>query len=70
MADQQGADTKLPDPVELSQTMAKIAERSQRIVSDFLGRQNGEGVGMSDPLNIGRAFLEMTGRLMAAPSWR
>ncbi len=69
MTDQQGADARLPDPVELSQAMAKIAERSQRIVSDFLARQGGEdGVGMSDPLNIGRAFLEMTARLMADPA--
>src|SRR3546814_18523008 len=54
MSDQQGADIKMPDPVELSQTMARIAEQSQRIVSDFLGRQGGDGVGMSDPLNVGR----------------
>jgi polyhydroxyalkanoate synthase len=67
MSDQQG-DMKMPDPVELSQTMARIAEQSQRIVSDFLGRQNGDGAGMSDPLNVGRAFLEMTARLMADPA--
>lgn len=68
MSDQQGADIKMPDPVELSQTMARIAEQSQRIVSDFLGRQGGDGVGMSDPLNVGRAFLEMTARMMADPA--
>jgi polyhydroxyalkanoate synthase len=68
MSDQQGADMKMPDPVELSQTMARIAEQSQRIVSDFLGRQSNDGVGMSDPLNVGRAFLEMTARMMADPA--
>mgnify|MGYP001360901424 FL=1 len=68
MANQQGADSKMPDPIEISKAMASIAERSQRIVSDFLQRQSGEGVGMSDPLNIGRAFLEMTARLMADPA--
>lgn len=68
MSDQQGADIKMPDPVELSQAMARIAEQSQRIVSDFLGRQGGDGVGMSDPLNVGRAFLEMTARMMADPA--
>ncbi len=68
MTDQQGAEIKMPDPVELSQTMARIAEQSQRIVSDFLGRQGNDGMGMSDPLNVGRAFLEMTTRLMSDPA--
>jgi len=48
--------------------MAEIAERSQRLVLEFLGRQSGNGVGPADPLNIGSAFLEMTGRLMADPA--
>jgi len=62
-------DIKLPDPVELSRAMAKIAERSRRIVTDFVTRQVGDShVGMADPLNIGSAFLEMTARLMANPA--
>ena len=60
---------KLPDPIELSRAMAKIAERSQRLVTDFLTRQSGDAhIGMADPLNIGSAFLEMTARLMANPA--
>jgi polyhydroxyalkanoate synthase len=50
--------------------MTEIAEQSQRLVADFLQRQshaNGDAFGMSDPLNIGQAFLEMTARLMAQP---
>jgi polyhydroxyalkanoate synthase len=60
---------KLPDPVEFSRTMAKIAERSQRLVSEFLARQQGGGeqLGMGDPLNLGSAFLEMTTKLMSDP---
>jgi polyhydroxyalkanoate synthase subunit PhaC len=71
-------DSRLPDPVELSHSMAEIAERSQRLVAEFLQRQNpgdgaagggaGIGMGMGDPLNIGTAFFEMTARLMADPS--
>jgi polyhydroxyalkanoate synthase len=71
-------DSKLPDPVELSHSMAEIAERSQRLVAEFLQRQHpgegaagagaGIGMGMGDPLNIGTAFFEMTARLMADPS--
>ncbi len=68
MADQQGSEFKLPDPVEVSQTLAAIAERSQKLVADFLERQAVDGSPMGDPLNIGRAFLEMTARLMADPA--
>ncbi|HEX9702971.1 MAG TPA: class I poly(R)-hydroxyalkanoic acid synthase [Rhodospirillales bacterium] len=47
--------------------MAEIAERSQRLVQDFLERQGNNGVPGFDPLNIGGAFLEMTTRLMTDP---
>src|SRR5258707_2862702 len=58
-----------PDPVELSRQMAEIAEKSQRLVADFLSRPNGEGgFGMADPMAIGAAFFEMTAQLMADPS--
>jgi len=67
-ADPKRRDIKLPDPVELAQAMVKIGERSQLIVSEFLARQAADNhVGMADPLNIGGAFLEMTGKLMAHP---
>jgi len=61
---------RLPDPDVLSRSMASIAERSQRLVSDWLARQN-DGTPSApanvDPLNIGNAFLAMTARLMAHP---
>jgi polyhydroxyalkanoate synthase len=58
------------DPLELSRSMAQIAERSQRLVSEFLQRQTPQegGIGMGDPLNIGAAFFEMTSRMMADPT--
>jgi poly[(R)-3-hydroxyalkanoate] polymerase subunit PhaC len=63
---------KLPDPDVVSRSMADIAERSQRLVSEWLARQ-APGAGARadtspDPLNIGGAFLEMTARLMANPA--
>jgi polyhydroxyalkanoate synthase len=62
-------DMKLPDPVELSRVMMQIAERSQRLVTEFVARQSGDNhIGMADPLNIGSAFLEMTARMMANPA--
>src|SRR5438094_29374 len=59
----------LPDPAELSRRFAEIAEQSQRLVTDFLSRQNGEGgLGMATPMAIGAAFFEMMSRLMSDPS--
>jgi polyhydroxyalkanoate synthase len=55
------------DPTRFSRSMADIAERSQRIVAEWLRRQSEEHHS-ADPLNIGHAFLEMTARLMANPA--
>ena len=61
---------RLPDPAVVSRTMADVAERGQRLVTDFLRRQAEDGTTPPgpDPLNIGSAFLEMTARLMANPA--
>jgi polyhydroxyalkanoate synthase len=58
---------KLPDPEVLSRSMATIAERSQRLVGDWLERQT-KLVPTADPLNIGGAFMEMTAHMMANPA--
>jgi len=58
---------RLPDPDVVTRTMSEVAERGQRIVSDFLKRQAEQGNEV-DPLNIGGAFLEMTTRLMSDPA--
>jgi hypothetical protein len=69
MAEQQAPEAKAADPVEMSRSMAKIAERSQRLVSEFLERQQrGAGRREIDPLNIGGAFMEMTAQMMADPA--
>jgi polyhydroxyalkanoate synthase len=57
---------RLPDPALVSRTMADVAERGRRIVTEFLKRQ-AENPADPDPLKIGHAFLEMTTRLMANP---
>ncbi|MEJ0020432.1 MAG: class I poly(R)-hydroxyalkanoic acid synthase [Acetobacteraceae bacterium] len=70
MADQSKTEVpglKLPDPAEIGRSMADIAERSQRIVGEWLKRQASEEHA-PDPLNIGGAFMEMTARLMANPA--
>ena len=59
----------VPDPVEMSRSMAKIAEQSQRLVRGFLDRQRKQGVlGMDDSLHIGQAFMEMTQAMMTQPA--
>ncbi len=60
---------KAPDAAEIGRSMADIAERSQRIVAEWLKRQTEGTAGASpDPLNIAGAFMEMTARLMANPA--
>ena len=70
MAENQAPDVKLPDPVEMSRAMTRIAEQSQRLVTEFLSRQAADGVGTKnpDPMGVGHAFLEMTTRMMADPA--
>ncbi len=69
MGDQSNTDIKLIDPTELSAAMTNIAERSQRLVTDFLARQATDGnVNLSEPMHIGQAFLEMTAKLMTDPT--
>ena len=63
----EGAKSKLPDPASVGRSMASIAERSQRIVAEWLARQANE-LPATDPVAIGNAFFEMTARLMAHPA--
>jgi polyhydroxyalkanoate synthase len=58
---------RLPDPLVIGRSMADIAERSQRIVTDWLKRQPHAGR-RTDPLNLGRTFIEMTAKLMSNPA--
>jgi polyhydroxyalkanoate synthase len=67
MAESDPPHFRLPDPALVSRTMADVAERSQRIVADFLKRQ-ADTPGEADPLHIGNAFLDMTSRIMANPA--
>jgi polyhydroxyalkanoate synthase subunit PhaC len=68
MADQK-SDTHAPDPEQLAAMMGEIAEQSQRLVTDFLARQDTDtSVGMTDPMNIASAFMEMTQKMLADPA--
>jgi polyhydroxyalkanoate synthase len=60
------------DQAELSRHLGEIAEKSRRLVADFLTRQGSESgggeIGMANPMAIGAAFFEITARLMSDPS--
>ena len=63
------ADATVREPPALARRITDIGERSQRLVAEFLARQQGrEGVGMGDPSAIGAAFFELTARMMADPA--
>ncbi len=58
---------KLTDPAVLGRSMADVAERSQRLVNEWLSRQSHDAPAF-DPLNVGSAFTEMTNQLMKDPA--
>jgi len=67
MVDQPGQQG--PDHIERANDWARIAAQSQRIVSDFVARHQQDGDQTAkDPLNIGKAFVEMTQRMMSDPA--
>ena len=69
MANQQPHEPPVEGGAETSVDMAEIAARSQRILSEFLERQGTNGqFGMADSSNIGKAFLDLTAKMMADPA--
>ena len=68
MSDQPASNASLPDPTELSKSMTNIAERSQRLVNEFVNRQIETGsLPEADPLKVGEAFMELSRHWMANP---
>jgi polyhydroxyalkanoate synthase subunit PhaC len=69
MSDQQGTDPQTPDFDKLAESMSSVAEKSQRLIADFMQRQaSGESSGFDDPMHIGHAFLELTQQMMTDPA--
>ena len=71
--DSKAGDSKAGGADVWANTMAGIAERSQKLVADFLER-NGtssaqpSSLGMGDMTNVGAAFLQMTAKMLADPA--
>jgi polyhydroxyalkanoate synthase len=60
---------KTPDPAELANTYAQIAQNSSQIISKYLGaNRKQQTAGFNDELGIARAFYEMAGKLLADPA--
>lgn len=69
MAEQTEIGTEIPDMEEASRQMMALAERSSRIIQAFVERQNSDdNFQVSDPVVIGKAFMEMTAKLMSDPT--
>src|SRR2546422_4522837 len=59
-----------PDPAESARVLAEVAERSGRIMGEFLQRQaGGQGVATSDEFGVARAFMDLAARMLADP-WK
>lgn len=57
---------KLPDPVEWNRSMGRIAEQSQKVIADFIKKQEESGH-HSIPMPMFNSMLELTSRMLADP---
>jgi len=59
-----------PDPAQSARVFAEVAERSSRLMGEFLQRQaGGQGVAYSDEFGVARAFMDLAARMLADP-WK
>jgi poly[(R)-3-hydroxyalkanoate] polymerase subunit PhaC len=57
-----------PDTAQISKAYAELAQQSQQVMADFLQRHAATGaLGMASELNIGRAFFDLTQRMLSDP---
>ncbi|MBL8662164.1 MAG: class I poly(R)-hydroxyalkanoic acid synthase [Candidatus Odyssella sp.] len=63
MADQQQS----PDPTITPQELAALAERTRKVMADYLQRHAADTAENPDPLNVANAFTQMTAHLVQNP---
>ncbi|MBT3172215.1 MAG: class I poly(R)-hydroxyalkanoic acid synthase, partial [Rhodospirillaceae bacterium] len=57
------------DPINQANEFARMAAQAQRIVADFIARQQKEGkIEPQGPFDVSQAFAEMTQKMMADPA--
>lgn len=61
-------DYVIPDPAEFARNMISVAERSQRLMNEFLRRHRERGPQHPDPLQIGWTFLELLRHIATDPA--
>lgn len=68
MASTEPPQATLPDPQEIARTYAEVAQRSSRILGEFIQRQTEQGVqAPSDEMGLAHAFFDMTAKLLTDP---
>jgi len=59
-----------PEPAQSAKVFAEVAERSSRLMGEFLQRQaGGKSVAYSDEFGVARAFMDLYARMLANP-WK
>jgi polyhydroxyalkanoate synthase len=58
------------DPGQTARVFAQVAERSGRLMGEFLQRQSGgKGVAFTDEFGLAKAFMDLSARMLAEP-WK
>ena len=66
MVDRHSGDLDPNDALQMSENMAKVAARSQRVLAEFVKRQSASaGTSSPDPQGLASAFMEATVKMMA-----
>jgi len=59
---------KTADPNKLAQNLSKIIEQSQRVLQEYLKRQErGDQISLIDPAIVGKSFQELFQQLLKDP---
>jgi polyhydroxyalkanoate synthase len=62
--------TPPPDPAETAKLFAEVAERSSKLMGDYVQRHaGGKGVAYSDEFGIAKAFMDLSAHMLANP-WK
>ncbi len=58
----------LPNPAEMAQTYAEVAQRASRLLTQFMEKKAKEGVDTpADELGVAKAFMDLSSHLLANP---
>ncbi|HET6718168.1 MAG TPA: class I poly(R)-hydroxyalkanoic acid synthase [Rhodocyclaceae bacterium] len=59
---------ELPNPAEIAQTYAEVAQRASRLITQHMEKQATKGIAApSDELGVARAFMDLSSKLLANP---